>query len=127
VGYQTLWTRHSIKETAPRLMIGLLAGGPSLWVATKAIHIANALVRTVMTGGVDTSDPIVVPSEARLDSICALFVALRSGRASQRYAPCGTTSRPASRTGWLDKPATLPCVRRQRCTTRASEFQGPLG
>jgi hypothetical protein len=53
MGYQTVQTRHSIKELAPRLVVGFLAGALSLWVATKGIQIANALVAGIMGGGVD--------------------------------------------------------------------------
>ncbi|PRY35101.1 hypothetical protein CLV43_11419 [Umezawaea tangerina] len=53
MSYQSLQTRHSIKELAPRLVVGFLAGALSLWVATKGIQIANAVVEAVMDGGVD--------------------------------------------------------------------------
>ncbi len=53
ISYQSLQTRHSIKELAPRLVVGFLAGALSLWVATKGIQIANAVVEDVMDGGVD--------------------------------------------------------------------------
>jgi hypothetical protein len=55
MGYQTVQTRHSIKELAPRLVVGFLAGALSLWVATKGIQIANALVAAIMDGGVDAT------------------------------------------------------------------------
>ncbi|NRN65730.1 Cell surface antigen I/II [Kibdelosporangium sp. 4NS15] len=55
MGYETLQTRHSVKEIAPRLVVGFLAGALSLWVATKAIQIANGLAQAVMGGGVDAS------------------------------------------------------------------------
>ncbi|MBE1468209.1 hypothetical protein [Kibdelosporangium phytohabitans] len=55
MGYQTVQTRHSIKELAPRLVTGFLAGALSLWVATKGIQIANAMVSAIMGGGVDAS------------------------------------------------------------------------
>ncbi|GGS53798.1 hypothetical protein [Actinokineospora fastidiosa] len=53
MGYQSVQTRHSIKELAPRLVVGFLAGALSLWVATKGIQIANGLVAAIMGGGVD--------------------------------------------------------------------------
>ncbi|SES36342.1 hypothetical protein [Actinokineospora terrae] len=55
MGYQTVQTRHSIKELAPRLVVGFLAGALSVWVATKGIQIANALVAAIMGGGVDAN------------------------------------------------------------------------
>jgi hypothetical protein len=53
MGYETVQTRHSIKEIAPRIVIGFLAGALSLWVATKGIDLANGLAQAVMGGGVD--------------------------------------------------------------------------
>ncbi|ONI71120.1 hypothetical protein ALI144C_52295 [Actinosynnema sp. ALI-1.44] len=55
MGYQTLQTRHSVKEIAPRIVVGFLAGALSLWAATKAIAIANGLAQAVMGGGLDAS------------------------------------------------------------------------
>lgn len=69
MAYHTLQTRHSIKEIAPRIVVGFLAGGLSMWVATKAIQIANALAQAVMNGGVDNTDPMVVPGGALKDLI----------------------------------------------------------
>lgn len=53
MGYETLQTRHSVKEIAPRIVVGFLAGALSLWVASKAIAIANALSQAVMGDGID--------------------------------------------------------------------------
>jgi hypothetical protein len=69
MSYHTLQTQHSIRQIAPRIVVGFLAGGLSLWLATKAIQIANALARAVMSGGVDTSEPMVVPGHALKDLI----------------------------------------------------------
>ncbi|MEV6825573.1 hypothetical protein [Amycolatopsis sp. NPDC051102] len=55
MSYQTLQTRHSIKELAPRIVVGFLAGALSLWVATKAIELANGLAQAIMGDGVDAS------------------------------------------------------------------------
>jgi len=55
MGYQTVQTRQSIKEITPRLVVGFLAGTLSMWVATKAIQIANAAVAAIMDGGVDAA------------------------------------------------------------------------
>ena len=55
MGYQTLQTRHSIKEITPRIVVGFLAGALSLWAATKAIQIANGLAQAVMGGGLDAN------------------------------------------------------------------------
>ncbi|GLY67618.1 hypothetical protein [Amycolatopsis taiwanensis] len=52
MGYETLQTRYTIKEIAPRVAIGFLTGTLSLFIATKAIQIANALAQAVMGEGV---------------------------------------------------------------------------
>ncbi|WP_414944847.1 hypothetical protein [Amycolatopsis sp. cmx-11-32] len=53
MAYQTLQARYTVKELAPRLVVGFLAGTLSLFLATKGIEIANALSRAVMGDGVD--------------------------------------------------------------------------
>ncbi|MFJ8813812.1 hypothetical protein [Amycolatopsis thermoflava] len=55
MSYQTVQTRHSALEIAPRLVVGFLAGALSLWVATKGVQIANALVAAIMGGGLDAN------------------------------------------------------------------------
>ncbi|MFD2415351.1 hypothetical protein [Amycolatopsis pigmentata] len=53
MSYETLQTRHTVKEIAPRIVVGFLAGALSLWVATQAIQIANALAQAILGGGLD--------------------------------------------------------------------------
>ncbi|MEV7042878.1 hypothetical protein [Amycolatopsis sp. NPDC051061] len=53
MSYQTLQSRYTVKELAPRLVVGFLAGTLSLFLATKGIQIANALSAAVMGEGVD--------------------------------------------------------------------------
>ncbi|HWD78960.1 MAG TPA: hypothetical protein VG497_08760 [Kribbella sp.] len=53
MGYQTLQTRYTLKELAPRLVIGFLAGTLSLFLMTKGIQVANALSAAVLGEGVD--------------------------------------------------------------------------
>lgn len=55
MGYETVQTRHSLKEIAPRIVVGFLAGALSLWVATQGITIANGLAQAVMGGGLQAS------------------------------------------------------------------------
>jgi hypothetical protein len=55
MAYETLHTRYTIKEIAPRLVVGFVAGALSLAAATTGIEIANALSQTLMSGGVDTN------------------------------------------------------------------------
>ncbi len=51
--YQSVQTHYSIKEIAPRIVLGFLAAALSLFVANKAIATANALSRAVLGEGVD--------------------------------------------------------------------------
>ncbi|WP_230862998.1 hypothetical protein [Amycolatopsis camponoti] len=53
MAYQTLQTRYTVKELAPRLVAGFLAGTLSLFLATKGIQIANALSAAMLGEGVD--------------------------------------------------------------------------
>jgi hypothetical protein len=53
MAYQTLQTRYTVKELAPRLVVGFLAGTLSLFLATKGIQIANALSTAMLGEGVD--------------------------------------------------------------------------
>ncbi|WP_410614569.1 hypothetical protein [Amycolatopsis sp. lyj-109] len=53
MSYQTLQARYTVKEIAPRLVIGFLAGTLSLFLMTKAIQVANALSAAVLGEGVD--------------------------------------------------------------------------
>jgi hypothetical protein len=53
MAYQTLQARYTVKDLAPRLVVGFLAGTLSLFVATKGIQITNAVSRAVMGEQVD--------------------------------------------------------------------------
>jgi hypothetical protein len=53
MAYESLQARYSIKEIAPRLVVGFLAGALNLFLATKAITLANALVTAVVGSGLD--------------------------------------------------------------------------
>lgn len=55
MAYESLQARYSIKEIAPRLVVGFLAGALSLFIATKAIELANALAQAFMSGGLDAN------------------------------------------------------------------------
>ena len=43
---ESLQAQYSIKEIAPRLVVGFLSGALSLFLATKAITVANALAHS---------------------------------------------------------------------------------
>ncbi|MFE0104457.1 hypothetical protein [Streptomyces sp. NPDC059009] len=51
--YESVQAQYSIKEIAPRVVLGFLASALSLVLAQKAIETANALSRAVMSDGVN--------------------------------------------------------------------------
>lgn len=53
MGYETLQTRYTVKEIAPRLVVGFLAGTLSLFLATKGIQLANAVAQAIMGEGLN--------------------------------------------------------------------------
>ena len=53
MGYESVQTRYSVREIAPRLMFGFLAGALSLTVAGFAVDTANALATALLDGGID--------------------------------------------------------------------------
>ncbi len=53
---ETVQTRYSVKEIAPRLVVGVIAANASLGLAGVAIRFANALSAAVMGPGVDPAD-----------------------------------------------------------------------
>jgi hypothetical protein len=53
MAYESVQAHYSVKEIAPRLVVGFLAGALSLFVTTQAISLANALSQAVMSGGVE--------------------------------------------------------------------------
>jgi len=53
MAYETVQTRHGVKEIAPRIVIGFLAANMSLLLAGKAVSFANALSTGVLSGGVN--------------------------------------------------------------------------
>ncbi|MEJ7705060.1 MAG: hypothetical protein WKF47_16040 [Geodermatophilaceae bacterium] len=55
MSHESVQTRYSAKEIAPRLVAGFLAGALSMWVATKGIEIANGLSRAVLGADLDAA------------------------------------------------------------------------
>jgi len=43
MGYETVQTRHSVKEIAPRLVLGAVASNASLWAISQTVSLGNAL------------------------------------------------------------------------------------
>ncbi|MCP2290792.1 hypothetical protein APR08_003720 [Nocardia amikacinitolerans] len=52
---ETVQTQYSIRELAPRLVVGFVTGGLSMMIATAAIGFANALAGAVAGDGVDSA------------------------------------------------------------------------
>jgi hypothetical protein len=53
MGYESVQARYSLRDIAPRLLCGFLAGALSLTVARFAVDTANALATALLQGGVD--------------------------------------------------------------------------
>ena len=56
MGYQSVQTRYGLREIAPRMIAGFLAGALSLVGSGIAIQLANALSAAVLANGVDPAD-----------------------------------------------------------------------
>lgn len=54
MGYETVQARYSLKQIAPRLLLGMAAAATSLTVMRKAIDLSNALAHSIMA--TDLSD-----------------------------------------------------------------------
>ncbi len=52
MAHESVQTRYSLKEIAPRIVLGFLASGLSLFAADKAIRLANGLAQAVLGQGV---------------------------------------------------------------------------
>ncbi|WP_418153385.1 hypothetical protein [Actinoalloteichus caeruleus] len=79
MAYESLQTRHSIKEIAPRLAVGFLAGALSLVLAGMAIDVANALAGALMGGGVDGEETARALEEMIMESLVGGFVIILLG------------------------------------------------
>ncbi|MEU6379243.1 hypothetical protein [Streptomyces sp. NPDC046909] len=53
MGHETVQSRYSIKEMAPRIPVAFLAAALSLFLAGKAVDLANGLSHAAMGGGLD--------------------------------------------------------------------------
>ena len=43
MGYETVQTRHGLKEIAPRLVLGVITSNASLWAINQIVAVGNAL------------------------------------------------------------------------------------
>ncbi|WP_300019135.1 hypothetical protein [Pseudonocardia sp.] len=80
MSFESLQTRYTAKEIAPRIVVGFLAGALSLWAATRAVEVTNGLSRSVMAGGLDPADAGQALRDITLgslnDGVFVLFVGL---------------------------------------------------
>ncbi|WP_416968212.1 hypothetical protein [Streptomyces sp. 4F14] len=53
MSHETVQTRHSLKDIAPRVPVAFLAAALSLFLAGQAVDLANALSRAALSGGAD--------------------------------------------------------------------------
>lgn len=51
MGYETVQSRYTVRQIAPRLLLGIAAAATSLTVMGKAISLSNALAHAIMATG----------------------------------------------------------------------------
>ncbi|MFJ4790047.1 hypothetical protein [Streptomyces sp. NPDC088794] len=71
MSHESVQTRYSIRDIAPRIPLGFLAAALSLFFAGKAVDLANALSYAAMGGGVDEDSA----GPALRDFVLSSFVA----------------------------------------------------
>ena len=69
MGYETVQTRHTLREIAPRILVGFLAGALSLTVAGFAVDTANALSTALLATGIDPASGAVGLKQLRTSAI----------------------------------------------------------
>ena len=50
MGHETVQTRYSVKDIAPRLVLGAIASNASLWAIEQSVSLGNALAAALMNG-----------------------------------------------------------------------------
>lgn len=69
MAYETVQTRHSIKEILPRMVTAFLTANLSLILATQAVSFVNALSSAVLGQGVNSSDAANVLTALVMNSV----------------------------------------------------------
>ena len=54
ISHETVQTRYSAKEIAPRLVIGMIASNASLWTISQTVSLGNVLAQSLMNGQVSS-------------------------------------------------------------------------
>ena len=52
MSHETVQTRYSLKQAAPRLLIGVVASNASLWAINQIVSVGNALSGALIDGRV---------------------------------------------------------------------------
>ena len=50
MGHETVQTRYSVKDIAPRLVLGAIASNASLWAISQTVSLGNVLADALMSG-----------------------------------------------------------------------------
>ena len=66
--HETVQTRYSVKEVAPRLVIGVVAANTSLLLASQAIQLSNGLAQAFLGEGIGPDEAVGGVGRAILDS-----------------------------------------------------------
>ncbi|WP_158920621.1 hypothetical protein [Streptomyces sp. NBRC 109706] len=69
MSYQTLQTQYTVREIAPRLVVGFLASALSLFFATRMIVLANGLSDALASQGIDPDAPRVALTDMVLGAL----------------------------------------------------------
>lgn len=85
MGHETVQTRHSLKQIAPRLVLGIVASNASLWAISQTVSLGNALAAALTNGklsaeGIGSRLTSMIVDEIFLPSgVTQLFLVLLGG------------------------------------------------
>ncbi len=85
MAHESLQARYSVKEIAPRLVVGFLAGALSLFVAAKAIAVANALAHVATVAILQEKAPSPTAVRPRLRSALSSRVVVEQAKGALAY------------------------------------------
>jgi hypothetical protein len=71
MAFESLQARYTIREIAPRLVVGVVAGALSMVLATTGTELANALSTAVMGDGVDVNSAAQALTDIYLASLAS--------------------------------------------------------
>ena len=84
MGHETVQTRYSVKEIAPRLVLGAVASNASLWAISQTVSLGNALAAALMSGklsaeGIGSRLTSLIVDKIFLPGVGQLFLVLLGG------------------------------------------------